>query len=1053
MKLNRRNFIKTLGATSLFALAPQFSIFAQDATNKLKIVIFFDENFPTVDSLKLTRNLLQDALKNHDLIFTNAIDLKLTNEVDLFINAHGSAFPKSAWKTILKYLQDGGNFLNIGGVPFAVPVVKNGNGWREEIRQVNFHKRLGILQAFEIENDTKTFQSNVDELKDFAVNAKVEKTFALYPKLSTQIEFAEEAGGDGAREGKMSALIHGIDTELHPVSAPIVMFDRLQGEFAGGRWIFATFTGTIDAKTIKTLSETASFGAIEIRGATNFASYIKNEEVVFNPRFIVPKNNKYDGYMVAPFSYNLERPDGTSYFLNGRAAMRKLNDSTGFSYKVEALLQNTSGFYKLTSTTNIRSPKGLFQSIKLQTGFWIFDEKLMQSGAKLTADKHFLYRNNEPFPVVGTTYMASDVARRFLLEPNPAVWDKDFAEMKRAGVNMIRTGIWTAWKLYLDEKGEVKEEVLRAFEAFLLTAKKYDIPVIFTFYAFMPEMYGGKNAYLDPQSIAGQKRFLQAFATRAKLSPDTMWDLINEPSFASPKNLWSCRPNYDEFEKEAWKDWLKKHFNESDETKLAEILQEKWRLSADENALDLPKMEDFDSVNIQTERRPLKTLEYRLFAQDVFENWAKEMRSNLQKAGNNSQFVTVGQDEGGTGDSPNPQFHADSLDFTCLHNWWANDDLLWDSVVTKSPIKPNLVEESGVMFYEKIDGSAWRTEENVGNLLERKMALSLGANSCGFIEWIWNTNPYMNIDNEAGIGFLRVDGTIKPELKNFIKIAKFANDNRKYFNGKVDEKILLVLPHSQMFTPRNMVGEATKKAVRALHYYCRHTCRAVSEYNLETILKETDTPNLIIVPAPRTLTETAWKNLLKLAEMGSTVAITGYFADDDHFMPMPRFKDLKSESVYPPIPVNQNEFILIDGKQFQVRFAGEKIQRLEKADFPQEYIWNTGFGGGEFLWSRLPLENGETIEPIAAFYTYAIKRAKLTPFFKLDFENIGMLVRPTEFKDAILYTCINESGRDDVIKLTHLPTNTKIEIYIPKGNTSLIFIDKKTGATLAKSDI
>ena len=108
--------------------------------------------------------------------------------------------------------------------------------------------------------------------------------------------------------------------------------------------------------------------------------------------------------------------------------------------------------------------------------------------------------------------MSSDVARRFLLEPNPAVWDKDFSEMKAVGVNMIRTGIWTGWKLYFDASGEVKEEILRAFEAFILTAKKYDIPVMFTFFSFMPEMFGGKNAYLDPQSIAEQKRFLSAFA-------------------------------------------------------------------------------------------------------------------------------------------------------------------------------------------------------------------------------------------------------------------------------------------------------------------------------------------------------------------------------------------------------------------------------------------------------------------------------------------------------------------------------------------------------------
>ena len=69
--------------------------------------------------------------------------------------------------------------------------------------------------------------------------------------------------------------------------------------------------------------------------------------------------------------------------------------------------------------------------------------------------------------VTGTTYMAADAQRKFLLEPNPAVWDRDFAEMKRAGVNVVRTGIWTGWKQIMPEVGRVEEDCLRAFDAFL----------------------------------------------------------------------------------------------------------------------------------------------------------------------------------------------------------------------------------------------------------------------------------------------------------------------------------------------------------------------------------------------------------------------------------------------------------------------------------------------------------------------------------------------------------------------------------------------------------
>ena len=56
--------------------------------------------------------------------------------------------------------------------------------------------------------------------------------------------------------------------------------------------------------------------------------------------------------------------------------------------------------------------------------------------------------------------MASDVHRRFLLEPNPSVWNRDFAQMKAAGVNLVRTGIWTGWKRYMPEVGRLDESAL-----------------------------------------------------------------------------------------------------------------------------------------------------------------------------------------------------------------------------------------------------------------------------------------------------------------------------------------------------------------------------------------------------------------------------------------------------------------------------------------------------------------------------------------------------------------------------------------------------------------
>jgi hypothetical protein len=648
------------------------------------------------------------------------------------------------------------------------------------------------------------------------------------------------------------------------------------------------------------------------------------------------------------------------------------------------------------------------------------------------------------FPVTGATYMSSEVHRRFLFEPNAAVWDRDFRQMKEAGVNMVRTGIWTGWKRYMPEPGKVDEGVLRAFDAFLLTAHKYDIPVIFTFFAFLPETWGGVNAYLDPRAVKAQQQFISAFTERCRQVDDVIWDFINEPSFCSPKHLWSCRPNYDQYEAAAWKQWLKDRYAAaSDEERMGQ-LQQVWRTTS-ENVFELPKFQDFESVHLIDERQPLKTLDYRLFAQEMFIRWTRQMTTAVRANGNQKQLITVGQDEAGLGDSPNIQFFAPEIDFTSLHNWWANDDLVWDSVLAKAPAKLSLMEETGVMFYERADSDApWRSEQEVSNLLERKLALSFAADGAGFIEWIWNTNPYMNSTNEVGIGFHRVDGSAKPELEPFLAIAKFMGEYGQLLRERQPEPVLLVIPHSHMFSPRNFAHEATRRCVRAMYYHCGVPLQAVSEYTIGDYKGEA---KLIIVPAPRALTQKCWDALVERVKRGAVVAVSGVIDADEHWLPVERSglfgtTDLK--------PVSQTESVTINAKDYLLRFEGEKIQRIEKSVFKnlkQEALWKN-HGSGKLVWSPLPLELGDSMEALVAFYRLALAQARVAPIFSATPHSPSVLVLPSVFRDVVLYTFVSEIDRDTTMQVTDLQTRKPFTISVAAGRTAMVLIDRRTGARL-----
>jgi hypothetical protein len=1057
-EFSRRRFLKTIGGATAAASFPDvLRVVASQPTQenvvRPRAIVFWETDFPQIDGCSLDRNLLQTALERFEVRYLSEPELieQLKHDrCDLLVTPYGSAFPKRAWPAMLAYLRAGGNLLNLGGAPFSVPVTRAGSQWQMESRQTAYHKKLGITQSFPVDSEAiasyrpanhfHAENPNDNDQQQLAKDFKAEKVYELYVRFTSSNSVPDESGSDGPREAVLHPLVFGVNRDQRPVAAPVIQIDRLQGEFAGGRWVLANCSGRISAAAVAQLANLAVQGATEFRARSEFACYRSGE----TPQIVIEVNRS---------NGNLEKlikGDGRVRVRTGAGrvisqwmiALKAEGKQASGSTKLRDLTTLAPGFYHVDAwltMVNGNSTREIFYT----TGFWVFDQKLLSSGKPLTVDENSFYREGQPFPATGTTYMASDVHRQFLFEPNPFVWDEDFRAMKAAGVNLVRTGIWTGWKQLMSADGKMNEAALRALDAFLLTAHQYDIPVIFTLFAFLPETWGGKNAYLDPRSLRAQSRFVGALAERYREVDDLIWDLINEPSFCSPKHLWSCRPNYDEHEKAAWKGWLTQRYQYPDDETRTAALQQLWR-TTDESPFDLPRLEDFDSPNILNDRRPLKTLDYRLFAQEVFRLWVVLMKVAMINR-NPKQLITVGQDEGGLGESPSPHFFADAVDFTCMHNWWANDDLVWDSVMAKTPGKASLIEETGIMFYEKTDGSAWRTEEEARNLLERKLAISFAAQGAGFVEWIWNANCYMNSDNEAAIGFYRADGTAKPELDSFLKITKFIQAHRDALRSRQDESVLMLIPHSQMFAPRSFATETTRKCVRAMFYQCRVPLRTVSEYALA---ESKANAKLIIVPSPRVLTEKCWRSLVDHAARGATVAISGVLDADEHWMSVAaRYSEVfgitaDSESV------SESEPIMIGRREYLVRYEGEKIQRIEKAVLKTPgpaRVSVKSHGAGRFVWSPLPLEAGNSTEALVAFYRFALAQASIAPAFTVSPDDPSILVLPSVFAQQVLYTFVSETDRDATITLGRPGTNGTRSVNIPAGRTTFVLVDRQSG--------
>jgi hypothetical protein len=1060
MNINRREFIKVAGGLAIAGVARPLIASAKNQQHDKRsfspprVAVLFEPSFPAGEISLLNQESISQALQSWDVKFLNVNELKkaLTiHDFDVYVNPYGSLFPLEAEQTILQFLVDGGNWVNCGGVPFSIPVVKAGDTWRAEVGQTQYHKKLGITQAFPVAtSEVAHYEPNslIDQTQKLVDEFTAEEIYELYVCFTTTKDFPDEDGSGGQRDAVLRTLLFGQGKNKQWLASPIVQIDRLQGDFAGGRWMLANFKGTLGPKMLNALVSSAAEGAMELVARPSFACYREGELPSFTIQCRRPKGDT-EKIVQHECRFDITDAHGRSVeHINTRlvGAGTLLTGQIDMSYGRRASL--SPGLYHVKASLELNSlSSNASVPFYYSTGFWIYDASLLAKGAPLSVDANYFLRDGKTFPITGTTYMTSDVHRKFLFEPNPYLWDQDFAEMQSAGINTVRTGIWTGWKNFMLDVGAQNETALRAMDAFVLTARKYDIPLIFTLFAFLPEAWGGVNAYLDPRSVNAQKEFVSAFAHRYRMVNDLIWDFINEPSFCNPQHLWECRPNYDVHEKKAWVDWLKNRYNYQTDDELIAHLQELYRTTAD-NALELPAIEEFADANIFNASKPIKVIDYHLFAQEMFSRWTKEMAAAVRSNGNPHQLVTVGQDEGGTGERPSPQFFADAVDFTCIHNWWLNDDLVWDNVVSKVPGRPNLVEETGVMFYEKMDGSAWRTEDDVRNLLERKLAIAFGAGGAGFIEWMWNTNPYMMSDNEAAIGLHRVDGTRKPEIEPVITFARFFAEHKNLMVGREEEEVVMVIPHSQQYSTRNFATDATKRCVRTLAYHFNTQVASISEYAIDTLRR---TPKLIIVPSLRTLNQHCWDALLSFAEKGSTILITGVIDTDDHWLPVERAHQLglTAESR----PITEEEFLVIDGTEHRLSYRGEKIQRIEKAVVQEDAspsIHIIPRGKGKLIWSPLPVEVSDAIEPTIALYQFVLKQANVAPIISLEKNNDSILVLPTLFEHAMLYACVSECDRDTTLKVTHHASNTTIEVNVPSQRAAMVLIEKKDGRIIAR---
>ncbi len=1007
-----------------------------------KIVVFWQPGFPTVESQPVSRDVLDEALRPLHPSFVDLTALQnpgTLERADLLVLPYGSAVPADAWPSIRTYLRSGGNLLTLGGRALYVPVYEKSGNFLQGRPQNTYSHLLGIDHTYVVpQKDMEKFVWAGSFPSFHPIHLRPQRAYVLAMGYGRGLYRGMGYMLDGKAE-RVAALVTSEDfLGLEPESLAALRGDRcvyLNFDPRPGFWSSAD-----GISLIRDSAEYASRGAtlmwVDLRDATIVPGEAPQAVVYFRNVLRQREGLAQQGLV------KLTVFDGSKALATKEVQCGSGDTGTNVTFPLEHL---SPGLYRIYAHYDDSAGKA-WQTY--ETGFWQQDNKLLHSGIELTAGKSTLLANGQPFLPVGTNYFSTDPYSRGYSHGNASVWNRDFAEMEKRGVSFVRTGVWMNQADFINPlPREVNERFLRGMEAFLLSAAAHHIQINFTLCAFDPQtvrrypgetsliLGPGTNPYTDPVAIRAEQDYFLSIVSRFKNVPFLTWDLINEPSFSNPKKLWIGNvPNGDPTELSAWNKWLKKRYGTIQ--KLAEAWDTAPESLGEFGQIPLPKLRDLE-LSRSGNLNQVRAFDYNLFAQDMFDDWVKQMVKAIRSTGSR-QLVDVGQDEGGVLNRVLDQFFGGAgVDFTVVHTYWHDDALLWDSIAAKRPGMPSFVGETGIQPVWRMD-NGWRWDEVTGlGLIERKFALGFADGDTGALQWAWE-------DGDT-FGIKRSDGSDKLWEDALSGVAQFARKAAPYAVDEQPPQVAIVLPQSLQLSVLNSYAvEAQQNAVRALYQYARGSAYAVGEYQIQLL----GNPKLIIIPSPRTFSEHAWQAIMDKVRAGATLLVSGRFDESPHFHASGR-QDAVGIDYTPGFLAERIAHVEWPRGSTFLIYGGEKTNYLERGFLPSgKTFMERRVGAGRILYFALPIELNDSLKAIGEIYKFALKTAAVTPAYTTTCDDPGILICPTRYGSATLYVLTSEDATRQSFSFRDEASGKEIHATLDPGRAALLLVSH-SGKVLA----
>lgn len=678
------------------------------------------------------------------------------------------------------------------------------------------------------------------------------------------------------------------------------------------------------------------------------------------------------------------------------------------------------------------------------TGFYVLsDEAIAQvNGAfpRMCVDKavstEFHVQGGGTAPVHGTTYFVTDMYRSCFMHMNAWLCDRDMRRLAGDGFNLIRTGMWHNALAFYGESGEISERGIRALQAFFFTAAQQGITVQFVLgNVEMNDWDKSKSALHDPETRGKCFRMLTHFFKAFAAYANVQMDIINEPSYSARSPWTTGRPAHDPAELKNWRAWLRARYAGD-----ISALRARWGRCAarctDFDVLPLPGDDAFFRTYNRTTVYEFHavTADFFAFARESYSGWCRSIRE-LGRTYAPDMVVLMGRDESIRIPCEQDEYFAGNVDTVNWHQWQKNGIVFAEFALNKVPDSICCGQELGVYQMEDHRGFKRLRPEQIGAVLERKLLYAFG----NWVQWQWKNDPYLPEISENTLGIVRADGTETPGLNACRRLAAAEQRMAPYMGGRdtADSPVVIVHPSSNHFScDQAFAEESVRTAIELLGFDLKEHFVVALEHTLQHYAPKSK--KLYIVPSACRLREETWALLLRFAEAGSAVLITGPVEQDEFYCAQSRMTALD-----PALRVQglRNVERTDAGEIGFYRIMGgcDAMHALDKyaADGAAESRLRTyAVGKGTVYCHPLPLELGDDKRAAAALYRRVLRDAGLggATFRLLDEQpSRAVLVRAQRFDRSIAYTLVNE-GEAAELRLEDTETGRRLNCRLDAGH-------------------